>query len=67
MQWAHISEPVLTGKAMLLTEAGPAFVSVIMRRDTANIRPRHAISMAHVVRLDDPGVDQLVVSLTRLG
>jgi hypothetical protein len=52
---------------MLLTEAWPAFVSVIMRRDISNIRPRHAISMAHVVRLDDPSVDQLVVSLTRDG
>jgi transcriptional regulator with XRE-family HTH domain len=67
VQWAPISEPVLTGKAMLLTEAGPAFVSVIMRRDIANIRPRDAISMAHVIRLDDPSVDQLVVSLTRDG
>lgn len=66
-QWAPISEPVLTGKAMLLTEAGPAFVSVIMRQDMSNIPPRHAIRMAHVVRLDDPGVDQLVVSLARDG
>ncbi|MER9331051.1 helix-turn-helix transcriptional regulator [Mesorhizobium sp. M0152] len=65
VQWAPISEPVLTGKAMLLTEAGPAFVSVIMRQDMANIRPRHAIRMAHVVKLDDPSVDQLVVSLAR--
>ncbi|MBB6409445.1 hypothetical protein [Mesorhizobium sangaii] len=42
-------------------------MSVIMRRDTANIRPRHAVSMAHVVGLDDSSVDQLVVSLTRDG
>ncbi|MBZ9975887.1 helix-turn-helix transcriptional regulator [Mesorhizobium sp. B2-3-14] len=67
VQWAPISEPVLTGKAMLLTEAGPAFVSVIMRQDRSNIRPRHAIRMAHVVRLDDPSLDQLVVSLARDG
>ncbi|MER9951553.1 helix-turn-helix transcriptional regulator [Mesorhizobium sp. M0047] len=67
VQWAPIFEPVLIGKAMLLTEAGPAFVSVIMRRDTANIRSRDAIRMAHVIRLDDPGVDQLVVSLTQDG
>ncbi|TIM93289.1 MAG: XRE family transcriptional regulator, partial [Mesorhizobium sp.] len=33
----------------------------------ANIHPRDAISMAHVINLDDPGVDQLVVSLTRDG
>ncbi|MFD2052509.1 hypothetical protein ACFSQT_05155 [Mesorhizobium calcicola] len=65
VQWAPISEPVLTGKAMLLREAGPAFVSVVIRHDIANIRPRDAISMAYVVRLDDPSVDQLVVSLTR--
>ncbi|TPK60998.1 helix-turn-helix transcriptional regulator [Mesorhizobium sp. B2-4-19] len=67
VQWAPISEPVLTGKAMLLTEAGPAFVSVIMRQDMSGIRPRHAIRMAHVVGLDDPGIDQLVVSLARDG
>ncbi|MER9290094.1 helix-turn-helix transcriptional regulator [Mesorhizobium sp. M0518] len=67
VQWAPISEPVLMGKAMLLTESGPAFVSVIMRRDIANIHPRDAISMAHVISLDDPGIDQLVVSLTRDG
>jgi transcriptional regulator with XRE-family HTH domain len=67
VQWAPISEPVLMGKAMLLTEAGPAFVSVIMRRDIANIHPRDAISMAHVITLDDPSIDQLVVSLTRDG
>ncbi|MER8448003.1 helix-turn-helix transcriptional regulator [Mesorhizobium sp. M1066] len=67
VQWAPISEPVLMGKAMLLTEAGPAFVSVIMRRDITNIHARDAISMAHVINLDDPGVDQLVVSLTRDG
>ncbi|QPC90233.1 helix-turn-helix domain-containing protein [Mesorhizobium sp. INR15] len=67
VQWAPISEPVLMGKAMLLTESGPAFVSVIMRQDVANISPRHAIRMAHVIRLDDPSVDQLVVSLTRDG
>jgi transcriptional regulator with XRE-family HTH domain len=65
VQWAPISEPVLTGKAMLLTESGPAFVSVIMRQEVSNISPRHAIRMAHVVSLDDPDVDQLVVSLTR--
>jgi hypothetical protein len=52
---------------MLLTEAGPAFVSVIMRQDMSGIRPRHAIRMAHVVRLDDPGIDQLVASLARDG
>ncbi|WP_421915681.1 XRE family transcriptional regulator [Mesorhizobium sp.] len=67
VQWAPISEPVLIGKAMLLTESGPAFVSVIMRQEVANIGAREAIRMAHVVRLDDPGVDQLVVSLTRDG
>ena len=67
VQWAPISEPVLTGKAMLLTETGPAFVSVIMRQDTGSIPPRQAIKMAHVIRLDDPGVDPLVVSLARDG
>ncbi len=67
VQWAPISEPVLMGKAMLLTESGPAFASVIMRQEVANISPRQAIRMAHVIRLDDPDVDQLVVSLTRDG
>ncbi|ESY94190.1 MULTISPECIES: hypothetical protein [unclassified Mesorhizobium] len=67
VQWAPIAEPVLTGKAMLLTEAAPAFVSVIMRQDRSNIRPRHAIRMAHAVRLDDPSLDQLVVGLARDG
>lgn len=67
VQWAPISEPVLVGKAMLLTETGPAFVSVIMRQDMSGIRPRHAIRMAHVVKLDDPGIDPLVVSLARDG
>lgn len=66
VQWAPISEPVLIGKAMLLTEAGPAFVSVIMRQDVS-IGPRQAIRMAHVVKLDDPSLDHLVVSLARDG
>ena len=65
VQWAPISEPVLRGTAMVLTGSGPAFVSVIMRQHVTRIRPRDAIRMAHVVSLDDPGVDQLVVSLTR--
>ncbi|MER8695054.1 helix-turn-helix transcriptional regulator [Mesorhizobium opportunistum] len=65
VQWAPISEPVLIGKAMLLTEAGPAFVSVIMRQDLSGIPARHAIRMAHVVGFDDPAIDQLVVSLAR--
>lgn len=67
VQWAPISDPILTGKAMLLTETGPAFVSVIMRQDVSNISPRKAIRMAHVISLDDPSVDQLVVSVTRDG
>jgi transcriptional regulator with XRE-family HTH domain len=67
VQWAPISVPILTGKAMLLTESGPAFVSVIMRQEVAHISPRQAIRMAHVIRLDDAGVDQLVVSLIRDG
>lgn len=66
VQWAPISEPVLTGRAMLLIESEPASVSVIMRQEVA-ISSRQAIRMAHVVRLDDPSVDQLVVSLTRDG
>lgn len=65
VQWAPISEPVLRGTAMVLTGSGPAFVAVIMRQHVTRIRPRDAIRMAHVVSLDDPGVDQLVVSLTR--
>ena len=65
VQWAPISEPVLRGTAMVLTGAGPAFVSVIMRQHVTRIRPRDAIRMAHVVSLDDPSLDQLVASLTR--
>jgi hypothetical protein len=52
---------------MLLTGSGPAFVSVIMRLHVTRIRPREAIPMAHVVSLDDPGLDQLAVSLAREG
>jgi hypothetical protein len=39
-------KPVLTGKAMLLTESGPALVRVIMRRDMAGIRLRGAWHMS---------------------
>lgn len=65
VQWAPISEPVLVGRAIVLTGSGPAFVSVIMRRDVARISLRQAMRMAHVVGLDDPGVDPLVASLAR--
>ena len=56
--WAPISEPVLVGRAIVLTGSGPAFVSAIMRQDVTTIGIRQAMQMAHVVRLDDPGVDQ---------
>jgi hypothetical protein len=36
-----------------------------MRRDVARISLRQAMRMAHVVGLDDPGVDPLVASLAR--
>lgn len=65
VQWAPISEPVLVGRAIVLTGSGPAFVSVIMRRDVTRISPRQAMRMAHTVSLDDPGVDPLVSSLAR--
>ena len=65
VQWAPISEPVLVGRAIVLTGSGPAFVSVIMRQDVTRISLRRAMQMAHVVSLDDPGVDLLVVSLAR--
>ncbi|RUX91434.1 MULTISPECIES: helix-turn-helix transcriptional regulator [unclassified Mesorhizobium] len=65
VQWAPISEPVLVGSAFVLTGSGPACVSVIMRQDVTRISMRRALQMAHVVSLDDPGVDQLVVSLAR--
>ncbi|MBN9216498.1 MAG: helix-turn-helix transcriptional regulator [Mesorhizobium sp.] len=67
MQWAPISEPVLVGRAMVLTGSGPAFVSAIMRQHVTWISRRQAMRMAHIVRLDDPAVDQLVVSLMREG
>ncbi|MER9303076.1 helix-turn-helix transcriptional regulator [Mesorhizobium sp. M0293] len=65
VQWASISEPVLVGKAIVLAGSGPAFVSVIMRQDVTSISMRRAMQMAHIVSLDDPGVDRLVVSLAR--
>jgi transcriptional regulator with XRE-family HTH domain len=65
VQWAPISEPVLVGSAIVLARSGPAVVSVIMRQDVTRISMRRALRMAHVVRLDDPGVDRLVVSLAR--
>ncbi|WP_027059855.1 helix-turn-helix domain-containing protein [Mesorhizobium loti] len=67
LQWASISEPVLVGKAIVLTGSGPAFVSVIMRQEVTRIGKKRAMEMAHIVSLDDPGLDQLVVSLIREG
>ena len=63
VQWAPISEPVLVGSAFVLTGSGPACVSAIMRQDVTRISKRRAMQMAHIVRLDDPSVDRLVVSL----
>lgn len=65
VQWAPFSEPVLIGKAFVLAGSGPACVSVIMRQDVTRISTRQAVQMSRVVRLDDPHVDQLVVSLVR--
>jgi hypothetical protein len=65
VQWAPISEPVLVGRAIVLTESGPTFVSAIMRRDLTRISLKQAMRMAHIVRLDDPDVDHLVASLAR--
>jgi transcriptional regulator with XRE-family HTH domain len=67
VQWAPISEPVLIGKAFVLTGSGPASVSVIMRQHVTRISTRQAMRMSRVVRLDDPDVDQLVASLAREG
>lgn len=65
VQWAPISEPVLVGSAFVLTGSGPACVSVIMRQDVTRISMRRALQMAHIVRLDEPNVDQLVASFAR--
>ncbi|QKD02693.1 helix-turn-helix domain-containing protein [Mesorhizobium loti] len=67
LQWASISEPVLVGKAIVLTGSGPAFVTAIMRQEVTRIGKRRAMQMAHIVSFDDPGLDQLVVSLIREG
>lgn len=67
LQWASFSEPVLVGKAMVLTGSGPAFVTAIMRQEVTRISKRRAMEMAHIVSLDDPSLDQLVVSLIREG
>ncbi|RWC54584.1 helix-turn-helix transcriptional regulator [Mesorhizobium sp.] len=65
VQWAPISEPVLVGRAIVLTGSGPALVSVIMRQDFTRIGMKRAMQMAHIVKLDDTSVDRLVVSLAR--
>ncbi|MCA0045853.1 helix-turn-helix domain-containing protein [Mesorhizobium sp. B283B1A] len=65
VQWAPFSEPVLVGNAFILTAAGPVCVPVIMRQQVGRISLRQALQMSRVVSLDDPGVDQLVVSLVR--
>ncbi|QPC95155.1 helix-turn-helix transcriptional regulator [Mesorhizobium sp. INR15] len=65
VQWAPYSEPVLVGKAMVLTGSGPAFVSVIMRQQVTRMSTKQAMRLVRVVRIDDPGVDKLVVSLAR--
>ncbi|AEH87615.1 MULTISPECIES: helix-turn-helix domain-containing protein [Mesorhizobium] len=65
VQWAPFSEPVLVGNAFILTAAGPVCVPVIMRQQVGRISLRQALQMSRMVSLDDPGVDQLVVSLVR--
>ena len=67
VQWAPFSEPVLVGKAFVLTGAGPVCVKVIMRQEVDRISLRQAMRMSGVVSLDDPGLDQLVASLAREG
>ncbi|MBZ9742145.1 MULTISPECIES: helix-turn-helix domain-containing protein [unclassified Mesorhizobium] len=67
VQWAPFSEPVLVGKAFVLTGAGPACIKVIMRQEVGRIGLRQAMRMSGVVSLDDPRLDQLVASLAREG
>jgi hypothetical protein len=67
VQWAPFSEPVLVGKAFVLTGSGPACVPVIMRQQVGRISLRQAMQMSGVVSLDDPHLDPLVASLAREG
>lgn len=61
VQWAPISEPVLVGTAMLLTEVGPTILKAFMRRDKSGIGFREAVRMAHAVPV---GVDPLIAKLS---
>ncbi|RUX02568.1 XRE family transcriptional regulator [Mesorhizobium sp. M8A.F.Ca.ET.059.01.1.1] len=67
VQWAPFSEPVLVGRAFVLTGAGPACLPVIMRQEVGRISLRQAMRMSGVVSLDDPRLDPLVASLAREG
>lgn len=67
VQWAPFSEPVLVGKAFVLTGAGPACIQVIMRQQVGRTSLRQAMTMCGVVSLDDPRLDQLVASIAREG
>jgi len=67
VQWAPFSDPVLVGKAFVLTGSGPACVSVIMRQEVGRISLRQVLGMCRPVSLDDPLLDQIVVSLVREG
>jgi len=67
VQWAPFSDPVLVGKAFVLTGSGPACVSVIMRQAVGRISLRQMLGMCRPVSLDDPLLDQLVASLVREG
>lgn len=63
VQWAPLSEPVLTGLALLMTERGPAFVRSVLIKNQAPISPREAVRMAHVVPMER--IDSVSRSLLR--
>ncbi|TPN13063.1 helix-turn-helix transcriptional regulator [Mesorhizobium sp. B2-3-3] len=67
VQWAPFSEPVLVGKAFVLTGAGPVCVRVIMRQELGGISLKQAMRISGIVSLDDPRLDHLVASLVREG
>ncbi|PZO75748.1 MAG: transcriptional regulator [Mesorhizobium amorphae] len=63
MAWEQLSEPVLSGKGSVMTEAGPVSVPVAMRPAPSDMSLLRVLRAAHSYRLNDEFVGELVAEI----
>ncbi len=63
LRWVPISEPILSGQAMIFTPAGASIVTAVMRPAPHGATLRQALRHSRVYQVTDPEIDDLLAQV----